>query len=48
MKASSKGITTVTGFEVYKMCLSLKQHFTKPDYDYYKYNGKIRANEKSI
>jgi len=38
----------VTGFEVYKMYLSLKQHFTKPDYDYYKYNGKVRANEKSF
>lgn len=38
----------MTGFEVYKMYLSLKQHFTKPDYDYYKYNGKVRANEKSF
>ena len=38
----------MTGFEVYKMYLSLKQHFTKSDYDYYKYNGKVRANEKSF
>ena len=38
----------MTGFEVYKMYLALKQHFTKPDYDFWKYNGKIRANEKSF
>tara|TARA_B100000035_G_C20978640_1_gene544376 strand:+ start:360 stop:959 length:600 start_codon:yes stop_codon:yes gene_type:complete len=38
----------VTGFEVYKMYLALKQHFTKPDYDFWKYNGKVRANEKSF
>jgi|TARA_B100000085_G_scaffold30762_1_gene25364 hypothetical protein len=38
----------VTGFEVYKMYLALKQHFTKQDYDYFKYRGKVRANEKSF
>jgi hypothetical protein len=38
----------VTGFEVYKMYLALKNHFTKPDYDYVKYNGKTRASEKSF
>ena len=38
----------MTGFEVYKMYLALKQHFTKPDYDFWKYNGKLRANEKSF
>lgn len=38
----------MTGFEVYKMYLALKQHFTKEKYDFYKYNGKVRANEKSF
>jgi hypothetical protein len=38
----------VTGFEVYKMYLALKNHFTKLDYDYVKYNGKTRASEKSF
>jgi|TARA_B100000085_G_scaffold80512_1_gene72589 hypothetical protein len=38
----------VTGFEVYKMYLALKQHFTKSDYDYFKYRGKVRANENSF
>lgn len=38
----------MTGFEVYKMYLALKQHFTKTDYDYFKYHGKVRANEKSF
>ena len=38
----------MTGFEVYKMYLALKNHFTKPDYDYVKYRGKSRASEKSF
>ena len=38
----------MTGFEVYKMYLALKQHFTKQDYDYFKYRGKVRANEQSF
>ena len=38
----------MTGFEVYKMYLALKQHFTKSDYDYFKYEGKVRANENSF
>ena len=31
------------GFDAYKTYLALKQHFTS-DYDYFKYNGKVRAN----
>jgi len=38
----------VTGFEVYKMYLALKNHFTKDTYDYVKYRGKTRASEKSF
>lgn len=38
----------MTGFEVYKMYLALKQHFTKDNYDYVKYRGKVTASEKSF
>ena len=38
----------MTGFEVYKTYLALKQHFTKTDYDYEKYRGKVRASEQSF
>jgi len=38
----------VTGFEVYKMYLALRQHFTKENYDYVKYRGKVNASEKSF
>ena len=35
-------------FEVYQKYLSLKQHFNKVDYDYFKFNGKVRANANSF
>lgn len=38
----------MTGFEVYKMYLALKQHFTKENYDYHTYNGQVRASETSF
>ena len=38
----------MTGYEVYKMYLALKQHFTKESYDYHTYNGKVRASEQSF
>ena len=38
----------MTGFEVYKMYLALKQHFTKEKYDYHKYRGKVRASEDAF
>jgi hypothetical protein len=38
----------VTGFEVYKMYLALRMHFTKEHYDYQKYRGKVNASEKSF
>lgn len=38
----------MTGFEVYKMYLALKNHFTRDKYDYQKYNGKVTASEKSF
>ena len=41
-------IYNVTPFEVYQKYLSLKQHFNKKEYDYFKFNGKVRANESSF
>jgi len=38
----------VTPFEVYKTYLSLKNHFTKDNYDYFKYCGKTRASIDSF
>jgi len=38
----------VTGFEVYKMYLALRMHFTKDHYDYQKYRGKVNASEQSF
>ena len=35
------------GFDAYKTYLALKQHFTS-DYDFFKYNGKVRANVESF
>jgi len=41
-------IPKVTPFEVYQKYLSLKQHFNKVDYDYFKFKGKVRANAGSF
>lgn len=35
-------------FEAYKKYLAIKSHFTKPEYDYFKYNGKVRASAPSF
>lgn len=37
-----------TAFECYKEYLALKNHFSRPDYDYFKYNGKIKSNLDSF
>jgi hypothetical protein len=34
----------MTAFDVYKTYLALKNHFSKPNYDYIKYAGKTRAS----
>jgi hypothetical protein len=34
----------MSAFECYKEYVALKNHFTKPTYDYFKYNGKLKAN----
>lgn len=38
----------MTPFEAYKMYLALKMHFTNANYDYFKYNGKVKANQDSF
>lgn len=38
----------MTPVEVYKTYISLKNHFTKEDYDYLKYHGKVRASESAF
>lgn len=38
----------MTPFEVYSCYLSFKNHFTKPNYDYLKYNGKTRTTVSSF
>ena len=38
----------MTPFEVYKTYLALKNHFTKDNYDYHKYCGKVKASLQSF
>lgn len=38
----------MTPFECYKTYLALKNHLTKPSYDYFKYSGKVSASVKSF
>ena len=34
--------------DAYRCYLSLKNHFTKPKYDYHKYRGKVRATNAAF
>ena len=34
----------MSAIECYQQYLAIKQHFSKPNYDYFKYNGKVRVN----
>ena len=34
----------MTSFEAYKLFLSLKMHFTQPQYDFFRYGGKVNAS----
>lgn len=38
----------MSAFECYKEYMALKNHFTKPSYDYFKYNGKTRVSTQSF
>ena len=37
----------IHGFDVFRMYLAMKLHFTKENYDYFESNGKARANEEN-
>ena len=37
----------VHGIDVYKTYLAFKQHFSNPAFDFYKYEGKVRAKEET-
>ena len=34
----------MTPFEAYKLYIAIKQHFSSPSYDFFKYNGKVRVS----
>ena len=38
----------MTPFEAYKLFLAVKMHFTQPSFDFFKYNGTIKANYESF
>lgn len=38
----------MTPFECYQTYLALKQHFTVQNYDYFRYNGKVRAKHTTF
>lgn len=38
----------IEGYEAYKKYLSIKLHFTKNEYDYFKYNGEINAKYETF
>jgi hypothetical protein len=38
----------MSAFECYKEYVALKNHFTRPTYDYFKYNGKSKLNTASF
>lgn len=38
----------MSAFDCYKEYLALKNHFSSPNYDYFKYNGKLKANSSSF
>lgn len=38
----------MTPFEAYKLFLAIKMHFTQPQYDFFKYNGKVNATVQTF
>jgi hypothetical protein len=37
-----------SGFDVYQDYCALKAHFKRPDYDFFKYNGKVKATYEAF
>lgn len=48
MKQISPIISSDEGFNAYVKYLAMKRHFTNDSYDYFKYNGKIKASMDSF
>lgn len=44
MNQISQTIASDKSFDAYVRFLAIKRHFTTDNYDYFKYNGKVRAN----
>jgi hypothetical protein len=38
----------MSAFDCYKEYLALKNHFSSPNYDYFRYNGKLKVNSTSF
>lgn len=38
----------MNGYEAYKVYVALKNHFNSPSYDYFKYEGKVRAGYQAF
>lgn len=38
----------MSAYNVYETYLALRQHFTNPSYDYFRYSGKVRTNIESF
>lgn len=38
----------MSGYKAYSMYLSLRTHFTKPEYDFFRYGGKVNASFESF
>lgn len=38
----------MSAYNVYETYLALRQHFTNPNYDYFRYSGKVRTNIESF
>ena len=37
-----------TPLEAYQTYLAIKNHFSSPSYDYFKYQGKVKVNSQSF
>ena len=37
----------IHGFDVYRMYLAMKQHFSNPKFDFFQYNGQVNAKEET-
>lgn len=48
MNQISQTIASDKSFDTYVRFLAIKRHFTTDSYDYFKYNGKVRANNKTF